>query len=167
MEANLVTEDPRSIPPRMGHYLYGHRALPRAFLRDPAAVMGILASDDAMAFLSGMWDVLAQEIDEKERVSPDGLAIEHYSLQGDVFIALVIMPVPQGGLEAWFVAAVARLEGENTFARCFTLDRIPELDPNAAVLEWDTEGKHEVRLHACPPSREAFLDAIEDLVNQP
>ena len=160
-----MSEDSRSVPPRMGHYLFAHRALPRAFLRDPVPMMGILASEDAMAFLSGMWDVLAQEIDPKERVSPDGLAVEHYSYEGDVFVTLVIMPPPEGGLEAWFVAGVARLEGENVFARCFTLDRIPELDPSAAVLEWDTQGQHQIRRDGCAPTREAFLDAIEEIVS--
>lgn len=161
-----MSDAPSSIPPRMGHYLFAHRAVPRAFLREPAAIMGILASDDAMAFLTGMWDVLAAEIEPDERASKEGLAIEHYSFDDDVFVAMVVMPPPEGGLEAHFVAAVARLEGEHAFARCFTLDRIPELDPNAAVLEWTTEGKYEIRRDGCPPTREALLDAIEDLIGQ-
>jgi hypothetical protein len=163
VEAILVTDEPRSMKPRMGHYLYAHRAVPRAFLREPAAIMGILASDDGMEFLSGMWDVLAREIEEKERVSPEGLALEHYTFEGDVFVALVVMPPPTGGLEAWYVAAVARLEGEDAFARCFTLDRVPEHDPDAAILEWNSEGKYEIRADACPVTREAFLDAVEEI----
>jgi hypothetical protein len=159
-----VTESSPSIAPRLGHYLYAHRALPRAFLRDPAPIMGILASEDAMAFLSGMWDVLAGEIAPEERAPSDGLAVEHYSYEGDIFVALIVMPPPHGGLEAWFVAAVARFEGDDAFARCFTLDRIPELDPSAAVLEWDVDGNRKLHRDGCPPTREAFLDAVEEIV---
>jgi hypothetical protein len=62
------------------------------------------------------------------------------------------------------VAAVARFEGEDAFARCFTLDRIPELDPSAAVLEWDVDGNRKLHRDGCPPTREAFLDAVEEIV---
>lgn len=148
--------------PRMGHYLFAHRAVPRAFLRDPAAIMGILASDDAMEFLSGMWEVLGAELEPEHRVSPEGLALEHYELTHGVFVALVVMPPIRRGLEAHFVAVIARLEGDEAFARCFSLDHLPDLDPPAAVLEWDADGKHQVVRDACDPSREAFLDAIED-----
>jgi hypothetical protein len=126
--------------------------------------MGILASDDAMEFLSGMWDVLDAELEPEHRVSPEGLTLEHYELAQGVFVALVVMPPAIRGLEAHFVAAVARLEGDDAFARCFSLDHLPEFDPPAAVLEWDAEGKHEVACESCDPSREAFLDAIEDVV---
>lgn len=149
----------------MGHYLFAHRAVPRAFLQDPAPVMGILASDDAMKFLEGMWAVLDRELEPEHRVDSRGLALEHYQLDSDVFVGLIVMPPPEGGLEAYFVAVVTRLEGDDPFARCFTLDRIPELDPDAAILEWNTEGKHQVRRDTCGPTRESFLDAIEEIVD--
>ncbi len=151
--------------PRTGHYLFAHRAVPRAFLRDPAPIMGILGSDDAMTFLGGMWDIIDRELEDEPPVDRQGLALDHYELPGDVFVALLTMPTPQRAMEAYFVALAARLEGE-TFARAFTLDLAGPPGPEALVgiLEWDAEGNRRLHDASCTAHAAAFVDAIEGLL---
>lgn len=162
-----MTTPPAPDEPRVAHYLYAHRALPRTFLRNPAAILGILGSDDAMKFLSGMWDVIDAELEPGERLDVRGLAHHFYELKGDVFASVVTLPPPARVFEAYFVAMVARLEGEHTFARCLSLDLagVPGPDALTGILEWDAEGHHELRSEGCRPERSAFVDAIENLIS--
>jgi hypothetical protein len=159
--------EPPPSQPRTGHYLFAHRAVPRAFLRDPAPIMGILGSPDAMTFLGGMWDIIDREVDEPP-VDRRGLSIDHYELSDDVFVALLTMPPPQRVLEAYFVALAARLEGE-TFARAFTLDLAGPPAPGAdvGILEWDADGNRQLRDASCTADAAAFVDAIEGLLAKP
>jgi hypothetical protein len=160
--------DPPPSEPRVGHYLFAHRAVPRAFLRDPAPIMGILGSKDAMSFLGGMWDIIDREVEPQERIDRQGLAVDCYELSHDVFVAMVTMPAPQRVLESFFVALVARLEGD-TFARALTLDLAgpPGSDPLVGILEWDAEGNRTLLDATSKPEASAFVDAIEALIAKP
>jgi hypothetical protein len=159
---------PAPSEPRVGHYLFAHRAVPRAFLRDPAPILGILGSSDAMAFLSGMWDIIDREVEPEQRIDRRGLAVDVYELQHDVFVAMVTMPPPQRVLEAFFVALVARLESD-TFARALTLDLAgpPGADPLVGILEWDAEGNRTLLEPTSKPEASAFIDVIEALIAKP
>src|SRR5687767_13528283 len=122
--------------PRTAHYLFAHRAVPRAFLRDPAPIMGILGSGDAMAFLGGMWDIIDREVTDEPRIDRAGLAVDVYELPHDIFVALVTMPSPQRVLEAFFVGLAARLDTD-PFARALSLDLAgpPGPQPLVGILE--------------------------------
>ena len=163
-----MTTPPAPDEPRVAHYLYAHRALPRTFLRNPAAILGILGSDDAMPFLSGMWDVIDKELAPGHRLDIRGLTHHFYELANDVFASVVTLPPPQRVFEAYFVAMVARLDGEQTFARCLSLDLAGVPGPNAltGILEWDDNGKHELLTEGCQPNRSAFVDAVERLLTE-
>jgi hypothetical protein len=151
--------------PRVPHYLFAHRAVPRAFLRNPESILPIMASDRGMEFLSGMWDVIDREIEPQQRIDHGALAVQTYELPSDIWVAMVTMPPPQRVFEAYFVACAARLEGD-TFARALTLDLAgpPTADAETGVLEWDVEGKHEFLEPGCPPRVDAFIDVLERLL---
>lgn len=154
--------------PRVAHFLFAHRAVPRAFLRNPPAILGILGSAQAMEFLVGMWDVLCGELEPPQRLPSEGLAVHCYELNNDVFAALVTMPPPQRVFEAFHVACCARLEGEHPFARAFTLDLAGEqtdAEPLAGIMEWNAEGEHEL-LGEVPAGVDpsSFTDAIEAML---
>jgi hypothetical protein len=142
--------------------------VPRAFLRDPAPIMGILGSGDAMAFLSGMWDIIDREVEDEPRIDRSGLAVSFYELPDDVFVVMITMPPPQRVLEAFFLALVVRLEGD-TFARALSLDLAGPLGPNplVGILEWDAEGNRTLLQPTCDPEPSAFIDAIETIVANP
>jgi hypothetical protein len=151
--------------PRVPHYLFAHRAVPRAFLRNPASILPIMASDDGLEFLTGMWDIIDREVEPEERVDRSGLRIETYELSTDLWIVLVVMPPPQRAFEAFFVACAARLQGP-ALARAFTLDLAgpPTHDPETGILEWDAEGQHQLLEPRCPPDASAFVDMLEHLL---
>ena len=117
-----------------------------------------------MEFLSGMWGVLDRELDPQDRLPATGLSVSCFELADDVFAAVVSMPPPQRVFEAFFVACCARLDGEATFARAFTLDLAgpPTAHPLTGLLEWNAEGEHEL-LDTAPiePDLTAFTGAIE------
>lgn len=149
--------------PRVSHYLFAHRAVPRAFLRDPAPIMGILGSEDGMKFLSGMLDILDAEVDPNERFDRASLRLTCYPLRGDAFAAVVTMPPPVRVFEAYFVGLVARF-GEAPLARAFALELAGPPGPGAPtkICEWDTEGRFEVvDSDGCAADASAFVEAIE------
>lgn len=159
-----MTVPPAPSEPRVAHYLYAHRAVPRAFLRNPPAILGILGSKDAMEFLSGMWRVLDRELEPQHRLPATGLSVSCFELADDIFAAVVTMPPPQRVFEAFFVGCCARLEGEAPFARAFTLDLAgpPVPHPQTGLLEWNAEGEHELlETPGTEPDLTAFTDAIE------
>ncbi len=150
--------------PRVAHYLYAHRAVPRAFLRNPPAILGILGSDDGPRFLEGMWEVMDDALEPGERVSDTRVQLECYALERDVFIALVTMPPVARPLEAYFVACAARFEGAGEhFARAFTLDAAttPGDPDDTGILEWTAEGERTLIDPRCPPEASAFVDTLE------
>lgn len=128
--------------------------------------MAILASPDALEFLSGMWGVVQTELAEDERIASVGLAIEVFSMNDDTHAAVVTMPRPQREFEAFFVAMVARLEGPDSFARVFSLvlTSPPIGDPDAAILEWTAKGEHEFVEKRADVDPGAFVDAIEQVI---
>ncbi|MBL4688927.1 MAG: hypothetical protein JKY37_30330 [Nannocystaceae bacterium] len=156
---------PRS-QPRGVHHLYAHRGLPHTFLRNPPGIMEILASADALRFLQGMWDVVQAELPEPDRVASLGLGIEVFSIEADAHAAVVTMPTPKREFEAFFVGLVARLEGDEAFARVFSLvlTSPPGADPEAAMLEWNAKGQHEFVEQRADVDPGAFVDAIEKVL---
>ncbi|MGH1342747.1 MAG: hypothetical protein ACRBN8_14395 [Nannocystales bacterium] len=159
--------DPAPGEPRVAHYLYAHRAVPRAFLRNPAAIMGILGSDDGPVFLSGMWDVMDEALQPHERVEDTRVELECFALRGDIFVALVTMPPVARPLEAYFVACAARFEGNGaTFARAFTLDAAttPGDPDDTGILEWTAEGERSLLEPRCALDGSAFVDALEEFL---
>lgn len=150
--------------PRVAHYLYAHRAVPRAFLRNPPAIIGILASDDGPEFLAGMWGVMHDALEAHERVQDTAVTLECFALERDIFVALVTMPPVARPLEAYFVACTARFEGEGQpFARAFTLDAAttPGDPDDTGILEWTAEGERTLIDPRCPPDGSAFVDTLE------
>ncbi len=167
MRAYRVAIDPAPGEPRVAHYLYAHRAVPRAFLRSPAAIMGILGSDEGPIFLSGMWDVMDEALQPGERVKDTRVELACFALDRDVFIALVTMPPVTRPLEAYFVACAARFEGEGApFARAFTLDAAttPGDPDDTGILEWTAEGEHTLIEPRCGIDASAFVDTLEAFV---
>lgn len=155
--------------PRVHHDLFSHLALPRTFLRDPAVIMGILASKDAMEFLRGMWGVIEKELEPAQRLSVEGLRLEHYSLEDDVFVAMVTMPPATRFREALFVALVARL-AEPRVERCLSLELVGPPGPDAptAICEWSSEAQPKlIDEKGCAPTAAAFADAVERIVRKP
>lgn len=153
------------LQPRVAHYLFAHRAVPRSFLRNPPAIMGILGSDQAMEFLTGMWQVMDDALKPEDRVEDRTIALECFALKGNIFAAIVTMPPVKRPLEAFFVACATRLEG-NSFARSFTLDAAP--DPEAhfgtGLLEWDLDGERTVLEPRCAPELSALVDTLETML---
>lgn len=159
--------EPAPGEPRVAHYLYAHRAVPRAFLRNPPAILGILSSDDGPRFLAGMWDVMHDALQPHERVTDTTVALECFALQRDIFIALVTLPPVARPLEAYFVACCARFEGEGSpFARAFTLDAAstPGDPDDTGILEWNAEGERTLHDARCPPNASDFIDTLEALL---
>lgn len=148
--------------PRVAHYLYAHRAVPRAFLQNPPAIIGILASADGPRFLAGMWDVMHDALQPHERVSDTQVALECFALQRDIFVAVVTMPPVARPLEAYFVACCARFS-DPSFARAFTLDAAttPGDPDDTGILEWTAEGERTLIDPRCPPDVSAFVDTLE------
>lgn len=156
--------DPAPGEPRVAHYLYAHRAVPRAFLRNPAAIMGILGSDDGPVFLSGMWGVMDEALQPGERIRDTRVELERFALSGDIFVALVTMPPVARPLEAYFVACAARFEGEGApFARAFTLDAAstPGEHDDTGILEWTAQGERTLIEPRCGIDGSAFVDTLE------
>jgi len=152
------------VDPRVAHYLYAHRAVPRAFLRNPPAFIGILASEDGLRFLAGMWDVMHEALQPDERVEDTAVKLQCFALDHDIFLALVTMPPVARPLEAYFVACAARFEGEGEpFARAFTLDAAttPGDPDDTGILEWTAEGERTLIEPRCPPDASAFVDTLE------
>jgi len=159
-----VAIEPAPDEPRVAHYLYAHRAVPRAFLRNPPAIIGILASEDGPTFLSGMWDVMHEALRPHERVTDTRVGLECFALERDIFVALVAMPPVTRPLEAYYVACAARFEGEGeAFARAFTLDAAttPGDPDDTGILEWTAEGERTLIEPRCPPDCAAFVDTLE------
>lgn len=166
MGSIAMTSSGRLDEPRVVHYLFAHRAVPRAFLRDPAPVMGILASDDGMRFLAGMLDILDAEVDTSERIDRSAIHLACYPLREEAFAAVVTMPPPLRVFEAWFVGLVARF-GDAPVARAFALELAgpPGHDSATKICEWDAEGKFVVvEDDGCAPDVSTFVAAIEGLV---
>lgn len=154
--------------PRVVHDLFAHRAVPRAFLRDPAPIMGILASD-GMRFLAGMLDILDAEVDPSERIDRSAIGLACYPLRDDAFAAVVTMPPPLRVFEAWFVGLVARF-GDAPVARAFALELAGPPGPDAPtkICEWDAEGRFTVVADdGCPPDVSSFVTEIERLAVSP
>ncbi len=167
----VATPSPPS-QPRAAHHLYAHRGLPHTFLRNPPGIMAILASPDALEFLTGMWDVVQSELPQEDRGGSAGLSIEVFPMEGDTHAAVVTMPRPEREFEAFFVAMVARLEGNDAgneaFARVFSLvlTSPPTTDPEAAILEWNAKGEHEFIEQRADPDPGAFVDALERVLGR-
>lgn len=160
---SVVTDE--KLQPRVAHYLFAHRAVPRSFLRNPPATMGILGSEQAMEFLTGMWQVMDDALAPEDRVEDRTIELECFALQQDIFVAVVTMPPVKRPLEAFFVACAARL-GEPAFARAFTLNAAsdPTDDFATGLLEWDAEGERTVLEAHCPPERSALVDTLEAIL---
>jgi len=125
--------------------------------------MEILASPDGLEFLTGMWGVVEQELPADQQMGAAGLTVEVFSIDGDIHAVVVTMPPPLREFEAFFVALVARLEGEHAFARVFSLvlTTPPPGEPDAAMLEWNAKGEHEFIQERADISPGDFVDAIE------
>ena len=125
--------------------------------------MGILASPDALEFLTGMWGVVQTELPADDQFPCTGLAIDVYPLADDAHAAIVTMPAPQREFEAFFVAMVAKLEGNDAFARVFSLvlTSPPVAQPEAAMLEWNGKGEHTFVEERAEPLAGAFAEAID------
>ncbi|MEM6990968.1 MAG: hypothetical protein AAF721_10735 [Myxococcota bacterium] len=163
----MVTPTPPS-QPRGAHHLYAHRGLPHTFLRNPPGILQILASEDALEFLSGMWGVVEKELPPEEHIGSDGLAIGVFPMENETHAAVVTMPRPQREFEAFYVALVAKLEGNDAFARVFSLvlTSPPTTDPEAAILEWNAQGEHEFVEQRADVDPGAFVDAIETVLRR-
>lgn len=155
--------------PRPAHHLFAHRGLPHTFLRNPPGIMAILASEDAVEFLSGMWGVVEKELPQADRIGCAGLSIDVFPLADDAHAAIVTMPAPQREFEAFFVAMVATLEGAHAFARVFSLvlTSPPIARPEAALIEWDANGEHTFVKERAEPSPGAFAEAIDRVLARP
>lgn len=165
MLATGMSSAPAPHEPRVAHYLFAHRAVPRAFLQNPAAIMGILGSEDGMRFLDGMWATMDEALEPHQRSDESTVQLECFALEDEVFVAVVTMPTVRRPLEAHFVACAARL-GARPFARAFTLDHAGlEDDPDATgILEWNAEGERTLLEQHCRPDASAFVDTIASIV---
>ena len=152
--------------PRPAHHLYAHRGLPHTFLRNPPGILAILAGEDALEFLRGMWEVVEKELPPEDHIGSKGLGIDVFAIDDDTHAVVVTMPRPQREFEAFYVALVARLEGDEPLSRVFSLvlTSPPTADPEAAMLEWNAQGEHEFVEQRADIDPAAFVDAIETVL---
>jgi hypothetical protein len=158
----LSAEMPRAHP-----YLFAHRILPQALAKDPERIIAILHSDDGNAFLRTLWQAVGEQLEEKERLPPDGLECCMTRANENYRAAVICLPPPERMTEAYFTALVV-FPAKRAFWsrrrapwRYYTLEYGTELDGTGRTVfcQWK-DGDHLNFGDGPPPEKEAFLERV-------
>ena len=156
------------------HYVLAHYALRQTALADPAMYLGILASDDAPAFLGRLIDAIANDFGTTPDFGAGDVKV-HPGRVGQYPCAVVEMPEPGDVAEAHFTALVTLIdldeglpeEGATIPARYFTLEKGATLDgqPRTVLAEWD-ETSHSNYGDGPEATLPAFVEAIGENIGK-
>lgn len=151
---------------RSHHYFFAHRLLPKLFHQDAPQFITLLQRD-GLRFLEFWWRQASEKIAPEERLLPDGLGYALRELPEGWVVALVVMPLPDGMTEAYFVALLYQQASGNT--RVFTLEKGVSLEPARAsqtvFCEWTADSTHRNMGPGSLPEQEAFLAFIAAALN--
>jgi hypothetical protein len=162
--------------PRCHHYTLAHYALRGVALRHPLGFLGILASEDATAFLEDLMKSVSENC--KPREPQAGFTVSDLTIHklrvGPYPAVAIQMPPPRATTEAYFVLAVLLVdldqelpEGEATL-RYFTLEKGFTLEGGSRTVlcEWTSQGSHANYGDGPEPRLAAFALAVEDLLSR-
>jgi hypothetical protein len=143
--------------PRQHHYVFAHREL-LAVARRFAGNMPELAQSGRMdAALTATWNRVGDHLPATDRLPPTGLRASLHDGDGSD-IVLIVMPLPEHGAEAYFVAVVV---AEARLVDYFVLEHgwTTTDEPRTVLCKW--EDQNHVNLgDGPPPDANAFLAAV-------
>lgn len=157
-------------PLRHHHYLFAHRLIPTLFFQDTLQFVSLLQRD-GLRFLEFWWRRVGEDVPQEERLSADGLGYTIREVAHGWVAVVIMMPLPQGMTEAYFVGLFFRPEGETLIPRVFTLEKtmsyLPTTTetPMTVLCEWTATGAHRNTGKGMAPELETFLAAAALLVN--
>ena len=140
---------------RTHHYQYAHRLLPKLAHEMGERLVDMAQQGSLDRPLLGSWNDFGQQLDEPDRVAPDGLAGTYHEVGGHR-IALVTFPAPQEPPEAYFAAITT---GGRYLVLEYGIDIVRD-EPYTVMCEWTAEGSH---LNGGPgprPTADAFLTEV-------
>jgi hypothetical protein len=140
--------------PRRHHYEFAHKLLPKVTMRPGVDLTSLVTKGALVPALLHSWDVLGRELNEEDRLPPDGLTAE---LIGGTL--LITLPRAEHAAEAHFVA-VAPCEPEQA-RRFYTLEHSWGFDdqPETVLGEWHA-GSHYNLGPGPVATRSGFLAAL-------
>lgn len=99
--------------PRRHHYVFAHRTLPGTLLTEQVGRtwMSLLAGPAGPLLLRRVWQDLAAELPEADRLDGDGFAASVHETTADQVLVVLTLPPAVAELEAHLVAIVAAREG--------------------------------------------------------
>ncbi len=169
LDKEIVVEiDKVKDAPRRQHYHFAHQYLPERACQHPKLLVEKLREKSATSYLSFLWVSrgLAVKGEHEEFIPADGLECCPIEIGDDYYGALVRFPTPQKMAEAYFVAIVLPV-ANSASASCqfFTLEFSMDADrtKRTALGEW-VDGSHFNLGSGPPPEKEAFLEAMAELV---
>lgn len=160
------------LPARRHHYEFAHLALPAIIQHHRKKMLGTLVSTHADEFLHQVWEQIAEELPEEEKVDSEGLHCSLYNLD-EYAVIIFTMPTPICMTEAHFTSVVfgpfTDIEPDQINSlpyRYFTLEATCDREGNdvgAVMCEW-REGDHGNFGSGPEATEEAFLEAIKSIV---
>lgn len=167
------------------HYAFAHRFLPQYVQQSPYAFLKAVIGPKAMdptRYLQARWGLFEQQVGlvEPPRDIFSGMVFRRVTdltmsivSEAATQVALIQMPLPEGPVQAYFVAVVpgGRLPPEQwdnaLQARVFTLESMLDVarEPGgkAVLCEW-AGGSHCNLGRVLPATPEAFLLALQDVL---
>ncbi len=159
--------------PHCHHYTFAHIALRQVAFEQPVACLGMLASPEAMQFLTDVWKRVDEHCRQRGEISTIQPAefVVHRRRLGDYACAIVELPEPWFITGAHFVALILnvpfdRLDPEDRDVPLlyFTLERGASLDGVARTVlcGWTRDGAHCNFGNGPEPTLEAFVPFLEE-----
>lgn len=149
--------------PRQHHYRFAHRYLARVVFKSPDRLQDELHTNGVTTLVNA-WKEIGKELPRKDRLRPDGLALD-WARFGDREVAVIALPPPVAPGEAYFVGIVF---GGSLMPDVFTLE---VADPNAdtggddagngtSFGAWKVDGSREAFPASPAPQASEFVRAI-------
>jgi hypothetical protein len=156
---------------RRHHYFFAHRGLPELLWQQSTPVLEALIGPEADAFLRDYWEHVGNQLEEAERLEPEGLTCRVCELADGYRAAVITLPPAERCPEAHLAAVVFRPPQRRTptpktepVLRYFTLERGLDLlgeGPRTVLCEWKREGAH-LNFGAGPEaSVRSFADSLQ------
>jgi hypothetical protein len=163
--------------PHCHHYSFAHVALRQIAHAHPVGCLSMLASPDAISFLTDVWkqvDEHCRERGETSTINPAEFVVHKFCID-NYPCAILEMPEPWFVTGAHFVALVLmvpldQIDPADRDAPLFyyTLERGASLDgtPRTVLCSWTKEGTHCNFGDGPLPTLDAFVEVLEERVRQ-
>lgn len=154
------------------HYVYAHLAMRDCCMSDPIGFFRLMNSPRSRKLLEELWEQVKLACDTDGPASMDVREVKVETFQAGPFPGvLVVMPPPMKVPEAYFIAIIlfADLTGKPAKppeVMYYTLEKsgMPDEAEYTMLGRWRKGGIHENHGLGPPPSKDAFLSMIQELV---